>query len=136
MPQRHSIAYLLLIITVLALPSVASLTWYHISRDPNLRPLGITEQALKAHRGGGEGVEIVALVDWAPPRTGDFSRSQLAITLQRAFEAKGVEVRVVFREGAGVTRVTYRVGRTVLGPYSTGRASEGIAAAVEAYHMH
>jgi hypothetical protein len=43
---------------------------------------------------------------------------------------------LVFREARGATSVTYVVGNSTLGPYSTSRAAEGIAAAVEAYRMH
>jgi len=136
MPQRRSIAYLTLIIIAVVLPTAVALVWYHISRDPNLRPLGITEQALRAYEGRGEGLEIVAIVDWVPPRTGNFTRAHLTTTLRRAFGAKGADVRIVFRDGQGETRVSYVVGKTALGPYATAEASKGVAAAIQAFNMH
>jgi hypothetical protein len=136
-PQhRRSFSYLLVIITVVVLPSAVSLGWYQVSKDPNLRPLGITEQALRAHRGDGEGLEIVAVVDWVPPRTGNQTQAQLAIALSRAFRSKGVDVRVVFRKGEDATRVSYIVGKSTLGPFPISQASGGVAAAVQAFNMH
>jgi len=135
MPQRHRYTYLMLVIGFLILPSAVALLWYHFSRDPNLRPLGITEQALRAYNGKGEGLEIVAIVDWAPGG-GRAARDQFATTLRRAFRAKGADVRVEFRDGQGTPRVTFSVGKTVLGPYTVAAASEGIAAAVQAFNMH
>lgn len=136
MSQRQSLGYLFLIILVVVAPTVASLTWYQLSKNPSLRPLGITKQALSAYNSVGEGIEIVATVDWVPPRTGNYTQAQLARALTDSFAAKGVEVRIEFRPGQSASRVTYRIGKTVLGPYSTARASEGISAAVEAYKMH
>lgn len=136
MPQYQRITYLILIIAVVVAPTVLALGWYQISRDPNFRPLGVTQQALRAYGGSGVGVEIVAVVDWSPASSGGYTRAQLMQALNQSFAAKGVEVSFELRSGHPVTQVTYIVGKTVLGPYPTARAAEGIAAAVEAYHMH
>ncbi|OIP82825.1 MAG: hypothetical protein AUK37_08425 [Rhodobacterales bacterium CG2_30_65_12] len=136
MSQRRSLGYLFLIIFVVVAPTVASLGWYQLSKNPSLRPLGITKQALTAYNGGSDGIEIVALVDWVPTDAGNYSQARLSRALTESFAAKGVELRIEFRPGQSTTRVTYRVGKTVLGPYSTARAAEGIAAAVEAYNMY
>jgi hypothetical protein len=135
-PPRRSLAYLLLVIAVIVLPTAISLGWYHVSKDPNLRPLGITEQSLRAYNGNAEGLEIVAVVDWVPPATGNQSQAQFALSLTRAFRAKGAEVRVVFREGRETTRITYMIGRSTLGPFPIGRASDGVSAAVQAFRMY
>jgi len=135
MTQRQRYTYVLLVIVFVTLPTAAALLWYHVSRDPNLRPLGITQQALRAYAGKSEGLEIIAVVDWVAPG-GGFSRAHLDTTLRRAFRAKGTDVRVEFREGRGATRVSFIVGKTVLGPYAVINASEGVAAAVEAFNMH
>jgi len=136
MTQRTSLAYLAIIVVVVVLPTAISLGWYHISKDPNLRPLGITEQALRKHEGGSKGLEIVALVEWVQPRTARQTQAQLELALTRAFQAKGAEVRVVFREGRDVTRITYIVGTSSLGPFPIARASEGVESAVQAFHMY
>lgn len=133
---RRSLTYVLMIIAVIVLPTAVALGWYAFTRDPNLRPLGITREALRAYGGVGAGPEVVAYVDWVPPSTGGFTQHRLADDLVKSFRSKGVDVRVVFREGRATTRITYVVGRTTLGPFPTARAAEGVAAAVEAYRMH
>ncbi len=136
MSQRLNLGYLFLIILVVILPTAFSLGWYKLSNDPNLRPLAITKQALRAYNSAGEGVEIVAVVDWVALRTGNYTKANLTHSLVQSFAAKGVDVRIEFREGRNATQVTYVVGKTVVGPFSTARASEGISAAVEAYKMY
>lgn len=136
MSQHRNLGFLVLIILVVVAPTAASLSWYHISKNPNLRPLGITKQALTSYNGGGEGIEIVAVVEWTPPRAGTYTPAHLSRALTDSFAAKGVDVRIEFHPGQDGTRITYKIGTTVLGPYTTARASEGIAAAVEAYKMH
>lgn len=133
---RRSLVYVMLIITIVVLPSAVALGWYQYTRDPNLRPLGITREALRAYGEPGSGAEVVAYVDWSAAGVGATARRRLADDLKASFGSKGVEVRLVFRDTSGATQVTYVVGRSVLGPYSTGRAAEGIAAAVEAYRMY
>ncbi|HHC29669.1 MAG TPA: hypothetical protein ENK80_03770 [Rhodobacterales bacterium] len=124
-----------MIVLVLAFPTALTLGWYQLSKNPSLRPLGVTQQALAAYNGASDSIEIVALVDWVPPRTGNYTKAHLRRALSESFAAKGVDVRIVFRPGKDATRVTYQVGKTLLGPYSTARASEGIGAAVEAFKM-
>jgi len=135
MSQRSGNAYLLAVVVVVLLPTVVALGWYQVSKDPNLRPLGVTEQALRKHQGSAEGLEIVALVDWVQPRTATQTQAQLTLALTRAFRAKGAEVRVIFREGRDATRITYVVGKSTLGPFSITQASFGVEAAVQASNM-
>lgn len=133
---RRSLAYVMLIIAVVVLPTVAALGWYQYTRDPNLRPLGITREALREYGDPSAGVEVVAYVDGVSPETSQAARQRLANDLRISFASKGVDVRLVFRDGEGTTRITYVIGNSVIGPYSTARAAEGIAAAVEAYRMY
>lgn len=133
---RRSLVYVFMIIAVVVLPTAMMLGWYQVTRDPNLRPLGVTREALRAYGEPGSGVDLIAVVDWVPPRTGGFTQAQLARDLTASFASKGVEVRVLFRDGQDKTSVTYQIGRTRLGPYPAARAAEGIAAAVDAFRMH
>lgn len=135
MPQRRSLSYVLLIAFLVVLPTAVALLWYRITGDPNLRPLGITEQALRAYSGSDE-LEIVVVIDWVQPQAGALTPADLSATLGQAFRAKGVDVHTVYRAGQGATRVTYLVGETVLGPFPIARARDGIVSAVEAYKMH
>ena len=137
MAPRRNLLYLASIIAAVVLPSAVALGWYHVSQDPNFRPLGVTKEALRAYSGGtGGGIEIVARVEWVAPRTGGYTRRHLTDAIRNAFAAKGIEARVVFFPGAETTRVTYVVGQSVIGPYSTARAAEGVSAAVEALRMY
>jgi len=137
MHQTHrSLAYVMLIILIITLPTALALGWYRFTQNPNLRPLGITREALRAYGVPGTGVEVVAYVDWPAAHSRHSARQQLSDDLRASFSSKGVDVLVVFRSTDGPTRVTYEVGNSVLGPYPTGRAAEGIAAAVEAYRMN
>ncbi|MAM63253.1 hypothetical protein [Maritimibacter sp. UBA3975] len=134
---RRNLSYIFAIIGLLVLPTAFSLSYHAITGNPNLRPLGVTSDSMRAYEAGGaEGVRIVALVDWVPPRTGGYSRNRLDRAITRAFNAKGVEVVVRFKPGEEVTRVSYLVGNSTIGPFSTARAAEGISAAVDAYRMH
>jgi hypothetical protein len=60
----------------------------------------------------------------------------LADNLVASFASKGVEARLVFRTTTGPPEITYKVGKSVIGPYPASRAADGIAAAVAAYRMH
>lgn len=133
---RRGLTYVTLIIVVLALPTAGALGWFYLTHDPNLRPLGVTREALRAYGEAGMGAEVVAYVDWVPTGNGADARRRLADALTTSFAAKGVDVRVVFREGRDETRITYEIGKSLLGPYPASRASEGVAAAVEAYRMY
>ncbi len=133
---HRSLAYVMLIIVIVVLPTVAALGWYQVTRDPYFRPLGITREALRAYGVPGVGAEVVAYIDWPAAHAGHAARKQLAEDLAASFASKGVDVQLVFRDGTGSTRITYAIGNSVIGPYSTARAAEGVAAAVEAYRMN
>ncbi|WP_298498802.1 hypothetical protein [uncultured Maritimibacter sp.] len=137
MKNRFSILYILGLLALIVLPTVASLGWFAVTKNPNLRPLGVTEENLRAFdKGGAEGVRIVAQVDWAQAQADGVSRAEVERLLRRAFAAKGLDVTVSFSEGAERMGVTYRVGYSRIGPYALQEAALGVNAAVDAYHMH
>ncbi len=127
----RGLGYVFMIIAVIVLPTAMMLGWYIYTRDPNLRPLGITREALRDSGAIDRPVDIVAYV-YGPRAPG----RQLGAGLRASFEAKGVELRLVFREEGKTTKVTYAIGRSVLGPYTRAHAAEGINAAVEALRMY
>ncbi len=136
MKQQSNLRYLVVLVLIISAPSVLALAWFYYTKDPNLRPLGLTVEALQNYAGIGPGIEIVAVVDGINSSISEEARNQLRATLETAFQAKGVDVRVVMHEGAGSPRITYNVGKTILGPYPTSQASVGISEAVEAFRMH
>ncbi|MEJ1990351.1 MAG: hypothetical protein P8X50_01230 [Maritimibacter sp.] len=128
--------YLALVIMAISTPSLIALGWFYYTKDPNLRPLGITVEALQTYAGIGPGVQIIAVVDGMDSSISPAAQQELKSTLTYAFQAKGVDVTVVMRDSGGSPRITYNVGKTTLGPYPTSRASEGVNQAVEAFRMH
>lgn len=136
MSDTSNARYLALIVLAISTPSLLALAWFYYTKDPNLRPLGITVEALQTYAGIGPGVQIVAVVDGVGPSVTQEARDRMRTTLTDAFQAKGVDVVIEMRDSNGAPRVTYNVGKTTLGPYSTNRASEGINEAVEAFRMH
>ncbi|MCP5036494.1 MAG: hypothetical protein GY945_02725 [Rhodobacteraceae bacterium] len=136
MGQQRGLFTLLAIIALVILPSALSLSYYAITKDPNMRPLGITTESLREYFGRGFGVEIVAIVHWDSIRSGQVTQGDMRRALRNAFKAKGVDVRIDFRETSGGTHITYQVGSSSIGPYPQSRAAEGINAAVAAYRMN
>ncbi|MDE9450027.1 hypothetical protein J3R80_06040 [Aliiroseovarius sp. Z3] len=123
-----------MIIGVIALPSVAALVWYHHTRDPTLRPLGITKAALSEHEVT-RSSEVVAHLFWnATGETGlskDFAQS-----LVQAFDIKQVDLRVIVTDSNGAdTTVLFTVGASRIGPFPKDRAVKGVNAAIAAFHM-
>lgn len=137
MRSRFNVLYVLALVALIVAPSALSLAIYTISKNPNLRPLALTRENLAAYgraSGSGEGaVSVVAQVDWVE---GAGSQRELRRAIEQAFNARGVEVYVHFASGAKSTRITYVVGYSRIGPYSTRDAAEGVRAAVAAYLMH
>lgn len=138
MTNRMNIAYILGIIALVVLPTAITLGYYQATKNPNLRPLSVTQQALHAYardKPARDQVNIAAQVEWVAAQSGGYSRAGLEQALVRAFKAKGVEVFVFFHDGVDRTRITYVVGQSRIGPYSTSQAAYGITAAVAAYRM-
>lgn len=134
--KQRGIATMVVIIMLVITPSAISLSWYKITGNPLFRPLGITSESMRAYFGTGDWIEIVAEVEWDESRSGRITREDMENALRHAFQVKGVEVRVVFRKSNNGTRVLYRIGASVVGPYPQSRAAEGISAAVDAYRMN
>ena len=135
MTRTRSLLTLTVIITLVTLPTAVSLLWYAITKNPSVRPLGITVSALRAFSGA-EGLEIIAVVDWDDARSGQVTRADIQTALINAFKAKGVDVRVRFQPSNRGTFVSYKVGPSTIGPYPQSHAAEGISAAVEAYRLN
>jgi len=133
---RRSILVLALVIGGAIAPTVMSLGWYAVTKDPSMRPLSITVESLRAHIGGGRGNMIVAVVAWDRNRSGGVTQADMMHALKGSFGAKGVDVSVEFLEsGVPGTWVTYRVGPSTIGPFPQSRAADGINAAVDAFRM-
>ncbi|SPF79156.1 hypothetical protein ALP8811_03093 [Aliiroseovarius pelagivivens] len=130
----RNIKILIAIIVVVVLPTVAALAWYAVTKDPTIRPLGITKQAL-VEQTSDDGAMLTIVIRFDPDE--DTKTSELLGTkIAYAFEAKGVvgSVKRLPVPGNEMT-VTYLIGASTIGPYPASHASTGINAAVGAYRM-
>lgn len=130
----RNLRILIAIIAVVVLPTVAALTWYWVTKDPTIRPLGITKRALveKTAKKGG----MLTIVIRFDPNEDAKASEALGANIVRALQAKGVigSVKRLPVPGQDMT-VTYLIGASTIGPYSASHASSGINAAVGAYRM-
>ncbi|WP_282181926.1 hypothetical protein [Aliiroseovarius marinus] len=130
----RNLKILIAIIVVVVLPTAAALTWYWVTKDPTIRPLGITKRAL-VERTAQDGALLTIVIRFDPDEDAKASEA-LGNSIVRALEAKGVigSVKRLPAPGQEMT-VTYLIGASSIGPYSASQASSGISAAVGAYRM-
>ena len=130
----RNLKILIAIIVVVVLPTAAALTWYWVTKDPTIRPLGITKRAL-VERTAQDGALLTIVIRFDPDEDAKASEA-LGNSIVRALEAKGVigSVKRLPTPGEDMT-VTYLIGASSIGPYSASHASSGISAAVGAYRM-
>ncbi|WP_421702352.1 hypothetical protein [Aliiroseovarius sp.] len=135
--MQRSVMHLLIVILLVVAPTAGALTYYWFTKNPHVRPLGITRESLDAfERGGGPVFEIVAHISYDPRYSDGKSQAEMHRAFSNAFRAKGVHVNVKFaRTGGSGTWVTYVIGPSTIGPYPLSEASSGINKAVEAYRM-
>lgn len=118
-------------------PAVVALAAYYVTRNPNLRPLGITlEKLIEA----GQIVDrnlIIAEITFGTEAETTTSLAEYEAALAQAFDTFQTEVKVRFRERSNSNQISivYRVGNSIIGPYPVTRAAEGIRASVEAERM-
>jgi len=135
-PARQNLLYVSLIFLIVVLPGALALGWYYYSRDPNFRPLGITREALRDYGVPGQGMDLIAYIDWPTAKADSPARKKLATNLAASFASKGVAARLIFRDTTGAAQVTYVIGKSTIGPYPVSQAAQGISMAVEAYRMN
>ncbi|SFJ55250.1 hypothetical protein [Celeribacter neptunius] len=125
-----------LITVFIVTPAVLALTAYFITKNPSLRPLGITVDRLsEAGQLENNGL-IIAVVDIGSESRKASSKTQYEAAIEKAFNQLNAEVRVKFRTIPGSNvNVTYLVGESRIGPFPASRASEGILPAIEAEKM-
>ena len=134
-PPARSLNLILGALAVILLPTLGSLGYFWMTKDPRARPLAMTrEDARKT--GDFTRLDIVARVAWVEDHADGHSQASLSDALYRAFLVKGIEdVHVVFAPGEEVTRITYEIGETTIGPFPVARSANGINAAVDALQL-
>ncbi|SMR82218.1 hypothetical protein SAMN04488030_2563 [Aliiroseovarius halocynthiae] len=129
-----NVKILIAIIVIVVLPTAGALTWYFVTKDPTIRPLGITKRALMARTTDESGMLII-WIEYDPSEDQQASKA-LGNTIMFSLEAKGV-VGVVKRHpmpGQDMS-VAFVFGASTIGPFPASKASLGISAAVGAYRM-
>lgn len=127
--------YGIFLAAVVALPSALALGYYKITGDPSLRPLAQSIESVVFGGTLGETRDLkVELRLHTPSQERGF---RMARQIQRSFTAKGIDAQVfVISAAAGEpANVAFVVRRNRIGPFPLSRASDGIQAAVSAYHM-
>lgn len=136
MIKRDTIAVYAIGALVLA-PAIMALSAYHITRNPSLRPLGITiEQLIEAGQIADKTLITVEVSIGEHAKTST-SLADYKKVMADAFGVFNTEARVRFREVDRSKDITvlYIVGNSEIGPYAVSRAAEGIRPAVEAERM-
>ena len=124
------------IIAAVALPGTAAYLYYRATKNPTLRPLGVTKEELAATMGEEHVLDIVVQINWGRDRASRTPRPDLELAISRTLSAFAVDHRFRHKEVSGdVVQITYVVAHNRFGPYSPARAAEGIRAAVAAIQI-
>ncbi len=127
---------LLAIIIVVAMPGTGAYLYYRATKDPTLRPLGVTKEELAATLGDEHVLDIVVQIDWGRDRQSRSPKSDLERAISRTLSAFAVDHRFRHKDVAGDSvQITYVVAHNQFGPYTPARAAEGIRAAVSAMQI-
>jgi len=135
MIQRDNI-YLSIAAALIVTPASFMLTWFWLTDDPTLRPLGITERKLVNAGLVASGGPIVTTVRLGAGASLPMSRSDFEASINQAFDLYGLESKFVYAShpGSGI-QITYTVGKSRIGAYSLRRAAEGIRPTADAFRM-
>ncbi|AJE45010.1 hypothetical protein [Celeribacter indicus] len=128
---------ILLIAVFLVTPALLALAMYVVTKNPSLRPLGITLERLVEAGLMEDRSLIVVQVDIGSKAPAVHTRDDYATAIETAFARLDAEARVRFRtvpEDRSVS-VTYLVGESRIGPFPMSRAAEGVLAAVQAERL-
>lgn len=118
-------------------PAVGSLAAFFITKNPSLRPLGISVEKLTAAGQMEDKNLIIAVIDIGKNAKNASQKSEYDEVLTKAFDRHQAEVKVRFRSvpGSSTVSVTYLVGSSRIGPYRMTQAGKGIRTAIDAEKM-
>ncbi len=124
------------IIFAVALPATAAYLYYRATKDPTLRPLGVTKEELAATLGDEHVLDIVVEIDWGQNRMLATPKSEVEQAISQTLSAFALDHRFRHRDVPGeAVQITYVVAHNRFGPYTPVRAAEGIRAAVAAMQI-
>lgn len=121
-----------IILGLVTLPSVLAIAIYLFTKDPTLRPLGVTQKKLE-EQSAGKVIEVVAYVHWNSAKE-RLTKGAFRNAIIEAFAARDITPRLKIVEVVDQSStITYQVGPSQIGPFPTSAAGHGIAAASAAY---
>ncbi|MEM0935781.1 MAG: hypothetical protein AAGJ91_07755 [Pseudomonadota bacterium] len=134
--------YSLLIIGLVAAPSLIARGVHEVTGDPLWRYLAIDEEGLAASEADieADGAHVRIRVFWRGPDSMYETHQDVVRVLRRAFEAKGIEpFVVVYHAPSGnaeaPTKIVMRAGANTFGPIPIAEMARHIQPAVDAAHF-
>lgn len=137
MVSRKDSIVIALITVFIVTPAVLALTAYMITKNPSLRPLGITVERLTEAGQIENKSLILAVVDIGTLAKNAASKTQYQSSLETAFARLETDVQVKFRSipNSADVNITYLVGGSQIGPFPAKRAAEGVLPATQAARL-
>jgi len=136
MQRRRINLFLPGLILIVALPGLASMTYFKITGDPNFRPLGVPLMARPEYTGEIFENGITVQINWGATAKTRNTRAYVKKTLQDAMSIYGIDTRVLLSEVPGDTVAIYFViGTSLIGPYRLSNVTAGIPAALSAHKL-
>jgi len=136
MNSSRNYIFLFVFCIFLALPAAGVNVLYYLTKDPSLRPLGITREKMAEVDGQTEFISIFVHVDWGRERTGGTTKADLRQMVSDAFFHRTDDYIFKFKDVPGdEIGVTFVIGPNRYGPYPPSRIIEGIVPALVALDM-
>lgn len=130
--------YVLLSVIILctALPAVSAYMLYMFTKNPTLRPLGITKEQLVQREGTGAALAIRVAVDWGQDQSPEASKLELREMIAETLFIYTDDFAITMRDVPGAqVGVTFRVGPNVYGPMPPEQMMDGIIPSLIALDM-
>jgi len=135
-PKKDTIVILLITVFIVT-PAILALGAYFVTKNPSLRPLGITVERLSEAGQLENKSLIIAVIDIGTEAKGTASKQSYKQAIETTFDRLETKANVKFRSvpGSTQTTITYIVGESRIGPFPVERAAEGVLAAAQAERM-
>lgn len=136
MKYRENLLVCILAALIVA-PATFAMGLHWFTNDPTLRPLSITRAKLAFASMGKKDSSILTTIRVPEGVELGKTRADLEKAINGAFDTYDAEAHFKYvrsRNSRNVS-VTYSIGKSVIGPFSIKRASEGIRPAAQAHRM-
>jgi len=123
------------VVAAVATPATLALSAYHVTGNPNLRPLAVAV-ATVSERVPADPSTIHVSIRWpGDPRSADVAAfaSHIHDSLYAFGQPPHITARAIPRDAAG--SITFRTGPNSFGPFPLDQAALGVRPVVAAWHM-